>query len=488
MGPPHASHTRALEAALGSTPRSHGVLASLPDHRHLPRFMIEEMGPARQGRAPPHGHSSRPRPSVPPTAGSPPGGGDVMSLSSHSPNPKARTQALGALFRLDHEYCGDLGPSLLQVRPRLALLTWPAPGYSLVLLQQPQLGFQAPLQRTMVMLRWHGPRHLKPGMQRRAPGEALALEGCSGSGSEEARSLPVGSSEGPEECGPQHTAGASAYVHPGSGRACPRQPRDPPGPHDHSSGDTRWGAWGLGPEPRARRGARDRGRGQERTPWAQDTQGGHAPASADLAPGAGAAARNPGGRAPPAGVQSLPGCGSLCSPAALSPLHVRGRGFSPTDLLALQLPVEVDGRLTPVPAPSPPGPATCSHGQPPAALTSPGGPGGASVLCTAPPVQGAEPDSRHLPFASHGSASPSRPASFSALLPKIPVGLPPCLRRHLLPPPTCHNPLHSRFCGLPAPKQTLRHTDLSGGESGSGSVCPDASGGQPEPPCSARSF
>lgn len=38
VGPPHASHTRALEAALGQHAMFRGVLASLPDCQFLPPY------------------------------------------------------------------------------------------------------------------------------------------------------------------------------------------------------------------------------------------------------------------------------------------------------------------------------------------------------------------------------------------------------------------------------------------------------------------
>lgn len=176
------------------------------------------------------------------------------------------------------------------------------------------------------------------------------MEGCSGSGSEEARSLPVGSSvKGPgRECG-SHTRPVQVLMF-NSGSWTWHVHAD----HETHLGltitalGTRGGEPGaLGPEPRCKEGCSGQRGGAGAHSWAQDMWGDTCPSQLDLAPGAGAAARNPGGRAPPAGVQSLLWLWEPLLSAALSPLHVRGCGFSSTDLLALQLPVEVDGRLTP---------------------------------------------------------------------------------------------------------------------------------------------
>lgn len=193
------------------------------------------------------------------------------------------------------------------------------------------------------------------------------MEGCSGSGSEEARFLPVGSSvKGPErECG-SHTRPVQVFTL-NSGSWTRHVHAD----HEIHLGltitalGTRGGEPGaLGPEPRCKEGCLGQRVGAGAHSWAQDTWGDTRPSQLDLAPGAGAAAQSPGGRAPPAGVQSPLRLWEPLLSAALSPLHVRGCGFSPTDLLALQLLVEVDGRLTPGSQPqvleAPPPAATAS--------------------------------------------------------------------------------------------------------------------------------
>lgn len=217
----------------------------------------------------------------------------------------------------------------------------------------------------------------------------------------------------------------------------------------------------MGPEPRWEGCSGQRGQGAHS--WAQDMWGDTCPSQLDLAPGAGAAygtlAEGPLLRE----FRLLWLWEPLLS-AALSPLHVRGCGFSSTDLLALQLPVEVDGRLTRGPSPKSSRTATCSHGQPlPLLWTSPGG---REVPCPVhcPPVQEREPDprapARHSP---RFPASPSRALPpFLHCLPRSWQGCASLPQTPCVPPPTCHNPLHSPFL-LPARAQAdpQAHTDLS---------------------------
>lgn len=110
------------------------------------------------------------------------------------------------------------------------------------------------------------------------------------------------------------------------------------------------------------------------------------------------------------------------------------------------------------------------------------------ALCTAPPVQEQEPDSRHLPC-SHGFLPlPAVPCLLSLHCSKTLRGCPfPCLR--LTCPSPSHlatTPLHSRFCCLPA-QADLRHTGPSVVVK-ERPVCPDASEGSQSHSCSARSF
>lgn len=146
------------------------------------------------------------------------------------------------------------------------------------------------------------------------------------------------------------------------------------------------------------------GWGQECTPGRGRNSGTCGPSQLDLVPGAGAAARKHGERASPAGVQSPLRLWEPPLSAALSHCMSRGCGFSPADLPALQLPVEADGLPTPGSQPQ------VLQALPPAAVAglslplfwpSPGGPGVAPALCTAPPIQEQEPDPG-LGLASHG--------------------------------------------------------------------------------------
>lgn len=246
--------------------------------------------------------------------------------------------------------------------------------------------------------------------------------------------------------------------------ACPRQPRGSPGPRDHSSGHTQWGAWGFGAgAPVQGEVLGTEGWGQERTPGRRTCGGTCAPSQLDLVPGTGAAARNHGERAPPAGVRSPLRLWEPPLSATLSSLYVQGLRFLPRRPAGP--PAPGGGRWPPdpgVPAPSPPGPATCSRGRPLLLLwPSPGGLGGAPALCTAPPVQEQEPDPGPCPCEPQSPASPSHALPpFLHCLPKIPVGLPlPCLRLHtcpLLPPATTLCMAISASCPHPSrPSGTL---------------------------------
>ena len=181
-------------------------------------------------------------------------------------------------------------------------------------------------------------------------------------------------------------------------------------------------------------------------PWAwaelRDTR----PISLDLVPGAGAAARKRGERAPPAGVQSPLRLWEPPLSAALSPLHVQGLRFLPRR--PASPPAPGGGRWPPdprVPAPSPPGLAACSRGQPfsPAALAFSWRAGRGPCLVHRPSHPGAGAGAGARPRSCR-PRSPTFPSHalrpFLHCLPEIPVGLPlPCCRRHtcpLLPPAT----------------------------------------------------
>ena len=129
--------------------------------------------------------------------------------------------------------------------------------------------------------------------------------------------------------------------------ACPRQPRGPPGPHDHSSGHTQWGAWGFGAgAPVQGEVLGTEGWGQERTPGRRTCGGTCARLSwtwsLALELQLGTMVKGP--LLWESEVHS--GCGSLPSLPPSPHCTSRGCGSSPADLLALQLPVEADGRPT----------------------------------------------------------------------------------------------------------------------------------------------
>lgn len=151
------------------------------------------------------------------------------------------------------------------------------------------------------------------------------------------------------------------------------------------------------------------------------------------------------------------GCGSLRSLLPSPRCMCRGCGFSPADLPALQLPVEADGLPTPGSQPQVLQallPAALAGLSLPLLWPSPGGPGAAPALCTAPPIQEQEPDPG--PGLARSPAFPSHALPpFLHCLPEIPVGLPLLCRRHhtcpLLPPATTLCTAVSAACPRPVP-------------------------------------
>ena len=169
------------------------------------------------------------------------------------------------------------------------------------------------------------------------------------------------------------------------------------------------------------------------------------------------------------------GCGSLRSLLPSPHCTSRGCGFSPADLPAFQLLVEADGLPTPGCQPQ------VLHALPPAAVASlsllllwpsPGGPGAAPALCTAPPIQEQEPD----PGQGHGL--PPFPATPCLLFcTAFPRSLPGCPfpATDATPAPSSHLPQPSAWLFL-LPALDLHPPEPTVGPSASRSAASRPSG------------
>lgn len=243
-----------------------------------------------------------------------------MSLLLSQPKPRGSYTSSGALFRLDHEYRG-ICPSLLQVRPRLALLTWPAPGW------QPGAPFQQLIEVSRP--RFSGPCGDAEVVRTKTPEAWDAVTGPGGGAGlgrllrqwERGSEVPPGwfQCEGTREgVWLPHTAGASVYVEfRVMNVACPRRPRDPPRPHNHSSGHTRWGAWGFGAGAPVQGGVLGTEGGGRSALLGAGHVGGHAPVSAGPGPWRWGCSTEPWRKGPscgsPKSTQAV-GASALCRP------------------------------------------------------------------------------------------------------------------------------------------------------------------------------
>lgn len=208
------------------------------------------------------------------------------------------------------------------------------------------------------MLRWYGPRHLKPDSVS-GPGEALVS--CSGS-VERGSEVPPGFQEGArEECG-SHTRPVQVLMFNSGSWTW----------HVHADHETHLGltitalgrlggvSLGLGPEPRCKEGCP--GQGGAGAHPGHRTCGGTRARLSWTWPWRWGEHGTLAAWAPPGRSSKSTGCGSLCS-LPPSPTACPGLRFL-LHLLALQLPVEVDGRLTPGSQPQVLQDPTRSHGQP----------------------------------------------------------------------------------------------------------------------------